>query len=781
MKTDNIRRRQFLQTASVGAASIILNKKLSCAGPAKKRSSRKPNLVFIFGDQWRAQATGYAGNADVKTPNLDKLAAESVNFSNAVSGCPVCSPYRASLMTGRYPLTHGVFLNDVRLNTDAVSIAQAYIEAGYETSYIGKWHLNGRDRSAFIPKERRQGFKFWKAMDCTHNYNNSFYYGDENIKLKWQGYDATAQTHEAQRYIREHVDGKPFALFLSWGPPHSPYHTAPQKYKDLFKSDKLKLRPNVPKNLEHQARKTLAGYYAHIVALDDCIGELLRTLKELGLENDTIVVFTSDHGDMLFSQGKQKKQKPWDESILVPFLIRYPALLGKEGRTIDMPINAPDIMPTLLGLSSIKIPDTVEGTDFSNVVRAKDEPKDNVALISCPSPFGQWRRANGGREYRGLRTRRYTYVRDLKGPWLLYDNEQDPYQLNNLCNKSEYKKLQKKLESILSEKLKETNDEFLSGWDYIKKWGHVVDESGTVPYTNYSWQQTDKSLSLLNHGHIVWQLNHDKQGKPYFHPLSTIDGVSLTWLSPPDHPWHYALWFSWKFINGVNYWEEDRKTGLPAGLTEVTGFKVKLQEDFSAQIEMDLSYHPAGEAALLTEKRHLNVSAPDKAGNYRIDWHSDFTSVDQDVLLERTPIEGQNGGRRWGGYGGLAYRANTQTMKDVRFIDSQGLQDLDIHTKPTRWVDLSGQIESDRCEATGVTIFDHPSNTRHPPPGYVIKNEVPKHKLLFAYMNPGLLYKSGIKLSAGQSLKLCYRIFIHEDWGQLDKLEAEFEKFAATK
>ena len=484
MKTDNIKRRQFLQTAALGAASVALQPRLSwAASSGKKHASPKPNVVFIFADQWRAQATGYAGNTDVSTPNLDKLAEESINFSNAVSGCPVCSPYRASLMTGRYPLSHGVFLNDVPLNNDAVSIAQAYNRAGYETAYIGKWHLDGNHRSAFIPRERRQGFQFWKALGCTHNYNNSYYYADEDVKLKWDGYDAIAQTREAQRYIRGHAAGKPFALFLSWGPPHAPYHTAPQKYKDLFRAEQLQLRANVPTHLGDQARETLAGYYAHIAALDDCIAEILRTLREVGLESNTIVVFTSDHGDMLFSQGEQKKQKPWDESILVPLLLRYPAALGSEGRTIDMPINTPDIMPTLLGLSGVEIPDTVEGTDFSGVLRGEKKPKDNAALISCPSPFGQWKRANGGREYRGLRTKRYTYVRDLEGPWLLYDNQQDPYQLNNLSNKPEYDKLQKRLENTLSQKLKGTNDEFLPGAEYIKKWDYIVDESGTVPYS----------------------------------------------------------------------------------------------------------------------------------------------------------------------------------------------------------------------------------------------------------------------------------------------------------
>jgi len=148
-----------------------------------------------------------------------------------------------------------------------------------------------------------------------------------------------------------------------------------------------------------------------------------------------------------------------------------------------MPINAPDIMPTLLGLSGIEIPDTVEGTDFSGILTGAEKPKDNAAMISCPSPFGQWTRARGGREYRGIRTSRYTYVRDLNGPWLFYDNKKDPYQLNNLCGKSEHSELQKKMEAVLSQKLKQTNDEFLPGTEYIKKWDYIVDKSGTIRYT----------------------------------------------------------------------------------------------------------------------------------------------------------------------------------------------------------------------------------------------------------------------------------------------------------
>ena len=486
MKSENFHRRDFLRRAGVGIASAVAVSALpGCSvGKGSARASRRPNVVFVFADQWRAEAAGYAGNQEVRTPNLDKLAAESVNFTTAVSGCPVCCPYRASLLTGQYPLTHGVFLNDVPLASDAVSIAKVYKKVGYDTGYIGKWHLDGTDRGGFIPRDRRQGFDFWKAYGCTHSYNNSFYYSDQNVKLKWDGYDSIAQTGEAVRYIHEHRDGAPFSLFLSWGPPHAPYQTAPQKYRDMFKPEDVTLRPNVPKEHEKSARQALAGYYAHIAALDDCIGELVSAIRESGIEDDTILVFTSDHGDMLYSHGGQKKQQPWDESILVPFLIRYPAVLGKSGRVIDMPINTPDIMPTLLGLSGLKAPETVQGEDFSNVLRGEKKPWNQAALISCPSPFGQWTRNRGGREYRGVRTDRYTYVRDLKGPWLLYDNKNDPYQLNNLVNKPERAKLQKQMETILVQKLQETNDEFLPGWDYIKKWNYEVDKSGTVVYTN---------------------------------------------------------------------------------------------------------------------------------------------------------------------------------------------------------------------------------------------------------------------------------------------------------
>ena len=224
-------------------------------------------------DQWRAQAFGYAGDPNVKTPNFDALARSSVNVMNAVASTPVCSPTRASLMTGKRSTEHGIFLNDAHLADDEITFAEVLRDAGYDTGIIGKWHLNGGGRLSFIPPEHRQGFVYWKVQECTHAYNNSTYFADTPEPLTWNGYDAIAQTRDAQEYIQQHAKSdKPFLLCLWWGPPHSPYNTAPQKYKDMYDPAKIQLRPNVPEKDADKARKDLAGYYAHCSALDDCMG-----------------------------------------------------------------------------------------------------------------------------------------------------------------------------------------------------------------------------------------------------------------------------------------------------------------------------------------------------------------------------------------------------------------------------------------------------------------------------------------------------------------------------
>jgi arylsulfatase A-like enzyme len=479
-----------MKKINIAVTGIILLATIFFPLQGQQPGPKKPNVVFIIVDQWRAQATGYSGDKNAITPNIDRLALSSINIKNAVSGMPVCTPFRASLMTGQYPLTHGVFMNDVLLDTTKTTIAKVYADNGYNTGFIGKWHIDGHGRSSYIPESRRQGFQYWKALECTHNYNHSPYYaGNSNEKLYWDGYDAIAQSEDACAYITDQSrKSNPFVLFVSLGPPHNPYPTAPEKYRSMYENRKIEVNKNVPASMHEKVTEDLRGYYSHITAIDDCMGRILQTIQDSGIDDNTIVVFTSDHGDLLGAHGFWRKQQPYNESIRVPFLIRYPAGLGKEGKTSPILLNTPDIMPTLLGLTDLPIPRSVEGTDFSQVLKGNKKDKVTHTLISCVQPFGEWRRSNGGREYRGVVTSTHTYAKDLNGPWLLFDNVKDPYQLANLAGKTEYAKLQGELEKLLQRTLKDRGDEFRPGMEYVKKWNYVVDSTETIPYIKINYQ-----------------------------------------------------------------------------------------------------------------------------------------------------------------------------------------------------------------------------------------------------------------------------------------------------
>ena len=284
-----------------------------------------------------------------------------------------------------------------------------------------------------------------------------------------------------------------------------------------------------------------------------------------------------------------------------------------------------------------------------------------------------------------------------------------------------------------------------------------------------AWKQTDNTVALLNGDKIVWQLNHDpKKDKPYIHPLATIDGSVLTWNRPADHVWHRALWFSWKKINGLNYWEENRKTGLSRGRTEIKSTKVTLAKDFSAKVEIVLSYHPPDKPEVMSEKRTIMFSAPTADGLYRIDWSAVFTAVGDDVLLDRTPLKDEKNGRSWGGYAGISIRMAKET-RGWSITDSKGRKDMKIHGQPEAvWVDASGKTTSGKD--AGVAIFDHPKNTRHPSPWYIAKG--------MPYFSPALLYNKSLTLKKDQKLNLKYRIIVHPGLGDKKMLDNEFKTFA---
>jgi len=234
-----------------------------------------------------------------------------------------------------------------------------------------------------------------------------------------------------------------------------------------------------------------------------------------------------------------------------------------------------------------------------------------------------------------------------------------------------------------------------------------------APAETISWRQTEHALALLNGTNVVWQIVADPaQGKPYFHPLATPDGTLLTDLRPADHPWHRGLWFSWKFINGLNYWEEDRQTRRSQGATELVAEKLQPHADGSATFNFSLRYHPWNAPALLTEQRTVAITAP-VHGHYEINWTSEFTAVAQ-VSLTRTPPPGEPGGKSYGGYAGLSLRLNQSTAGWTFSNDSGATGSAALHGQPAGWVKFSAGAN---CPA--VTIFDSVENLHHPSPWYV--------------------------------------------------------------
>ena len=425
----------------------------------------KANLLYVFADQMRGSAVGCAGDECVYTPNLDRLAAQGVFFSNAVANTPVCTPSRASLLTGRHALTCRCIVNDLRLPEDERSIADVLRERGYRTGYIGKWHLDGISRHMFTPPgRRRHGFDdYWAAYNCHHQYLEPKYYLNDSPELvRREGYEPDVQTDLAISFLERFRD-EPFCLFLSWGPPHAPYRQVPQQFLDLYPPTEIVLRPNA----EGADRQAIAGYYAHISALDRNIGRLMDALERLGLAENTIFCFSSDHGDMLWSHGRVKKQQPFEESIRVPLIVRWPGHLP-EGVVDDLIIGVVDHAPTLLGLLGVPVPSFMNGLDLSAVMLGKDAPRPESAFIAEYVSFDQ---ARMYQPWRGVRTTRYTYVRWLQGGELLFDNLNDPYQMHNLAHSPECPDLKAELEGVLQGWLARLGDDFAPGEEHLRQLG----------------------------------------------------------------------------------------------------------------------------------------------------------------------------------------------------------------------------------------------------------------------------------------------------------------------
>ncbi len=450
-----MKRREFIKVLGAGGAAVQAH-----AMGAEHVDERPPNVLFILPDEWRGQALGCMGNVDARTPHLDQLAAEGILFRNTLANTPVCCPARADILTGTYASRNGMVANDLRLRESLGTMAGAFKKAGYCTGYVGKWHLDGGPRfPGFIPPgPRRHGFDWWAANECNHNYFYSWYFRDANIPIITTQYEPEGWTDLAIEFLYE-AQSQPFFLMVGIGAPHDPY-IAPEKYLKMYNPDALKMRPNWVSGIRGGSRKDIAGYYAAITAIDDQIGRLMNVLKELGIEGNTIVLFSSDHGNMLGSQGKIWKRKPWEEAIRVPGILRYPRRV-KGGQRKETLFSHVDIAPTLLALCGITVPPEMQGTDLSAVIL---EGSDGGPFSAFFQIFGPYHAGGVLNAWRAIRTDRYLYARTESQPWLLHDLENDPYEMNNLVNNRGASSLQQEMESRLQEWMRKIGDSWNLDW-----------------------------------------------------------------------------------------------------------------------------------------------------------------------------------------------------------------------------------------------------------------------------------------------------------------------------
>lgn len=393
---------------------------------------RPPNILWIVTTQWRAQATGYAGDANARTPWLDGLAGEAVDYTQAVTPHPLGPQARAALLTGKLCPENGVSGYWDPLPTDARTVAHALGDRGYATAWFGKWHLAPRDRQApfvgevhakmLVPPERRGGFDFWEGFEGGFLLNDPWLHGTRLAKpTHFKGYQADVLAQRAGAWCVEHgarrvAGGKPYFCVMSLEAPHPPYH-APVPHVHEAKPGEVVLRPNVPLGgpVEKQARDELAGYYAHIEATDRAIG---RLLAEIDL-TETTIVFTSVHGDMHGSHGLFRKAWPYDESVRVPLLIRRGRGARGEGREAEKdqsPVSLVDLPHMAVAWA--------EGREW--------HCRRDSALISMPSATEIALQCPEA--WRGFRSARHKLVLKADGtPWLYFDLEKDPLEMKNLA------------------------------------------------------------------------------------------------------------------------------------------------------------------------------------------------------------------------------------------------------------------------------------------------------------------------------------------------------------
>lgn len=443
--------------------------------------TQKPNVIWIICDQLRAQAFGHRGDPNARTPNIDNLSREGMRFEQAVAGTPWCTPFRGALLTGRYPHQIGTPKTPSQLDPRYPTVARAFNEAGYHTAWVGKWHLYGSNQSPVIPPTHRGGFRYWLGYENNNKQNDTMVHGsgqEEPVRLP--GYETDCLTDLFLEHLRAHLRGsnqpnpQPFFACLSVQPPHSPYvpPTNPP-YADQGPSPaEVVFRPNVPpvRWVREKAAVDLAGYYGMIRNIDWNVGRIRETLKQLGVDRETYLVFFSDHGDMLGSHAQWEKSSPWEESIRIPFIVsRVGGVSRMPVGSVDVPLNHVDIAPTTLGLCGIPKPADMVGADLSRFCRFDPKPVPAQPEQPAPEPDSAYLQQiirkdhphSVNKTWRGVLMRDgWKYVCTPGNDWLLFDTREDPYELANLAHDVSFARQRQRCHARLRQWIKETGDDF---------------------------------------------------------------------------------------------------------------------------------------------------------------------------------------------------------------------------------------------------------------------------------------------------------------------------------
>lgn len=501
---------ELKKTFGILAGSMAMVPQMGLAQSVASQNPRLPNVVYVFPDQFRNFAMGFWGRPEymnklrtvgdpVHTPNIDRFAGESVVLSSAMSNCPLSSPHRGSLMTGMYPNKSGVPLNCnssrplSSLRDDAKCVSDVLSEAGYDCAYIGKLHAhtplrNDPDRpgqyvedrvpawDAYTPANQRHGFNYWYSYGTFDVHKNPHYWDTNGKKHEPKEWSPIHEAKKAVSYIKNEDNvrdsNKPFFIMVGMNPPHSPYRSLDDCMSEdfaLYKDkplDQLLVRPNA--NTKMEKAESARYYFASVTGVDRAFGMILQALKDAGLDQNTIVVFTSDHGETMCSQNTDDpKNSPYAEAMNVPFIVRYP---GKMTPRVDnLLLSSPDIMPTLLGMVGLKdnIPAEVQGTDYSQLFfdkNAKIKRPEGVLYIQNVDgdKNAEGKVMNYFAKARGIKTADYTlafYVnrKNQLQEVRFFDDKNDPYQMHNLAIEK-HPQTVKKLCAQLGNLLREIDD-----------------------------------------------------------------------------------------------------------------------------------------------------------------------------------------------------------------------------------------------------------------------------------------------------------------------------------